>query len=120
VAPEVVALAQRLLGPRLTLVTDAVAARGRPGVDPGGIRTADGVLAGSALTLDEAVRNLVAFSGCSAADAVAAATTGPAAVLRDAARGSLAPGARADVVLLTPDLDVVATWVGGTLVHDGR
>jgi N-acetylglucosamine-6-phosphate deacetylase len=120
VAPEVVALAQHLLGGRLTLVTDAVAARGRPGVDPERLRTSDGVLAGSALTLDQAVRNLVSFSGCSPAEAVTAATAAPAAVLRDAGRGSLDPGARADLVLLTPDLEVVATWVGGALVHDRR
>ena len=120
VAPEVVALAQRLLGRRLTLVTDAVAPMGRPGVDGERLRTAEGALAGSALSLDRAVLNLVAFSGCSTADAVAAATTAPAAVLGDAGRGSLEPGARADLVLLTPGLEVLATWVGGALVHDAR
>jgi N-acetylglucosamine-6-phosphate deacetylase len=120
VAPEVVALAQRLLGPRLTLVTDAVAAMGEPGTDGERIRTADGALAGSALSLDQAVRNLVAFSGCSSAEALAAASVAPAAVLGDAGRGTLEPGARADVVLLTPDLEVVATWVGGELAHDTR
>jgi N-acetylglucosamine-6-phosphate deacetylase len=116
VAPDVVALAQQLLGPRLTLVTDAVAAAGTG--DPAGVRLQDGTLAGSDLSMDQAVRNLVAFSGCAPEVALAAASTGPAAVLRDGTRGVLDPGRRADLVLLTPELEVVATVVGGTVVDD--
>ena len=79
VDPLAVKVAWRALGPeRTVLVTDAIAALGldaaqtRLGdvtvsIDETGVRTADGVLAGSNLTLDRAVRNLVAFTGCSPA-----------------------------------------------------
>jgi N-acetylglucosamine-6-phosphate deacetylase len=116
VAPEVVAVAQRALGPRLTLVTDAVAAAGAPDA-PDEARLADGTLAGSTLTMDQAVRNLVAFTGCRDESALSAASAAPAAVLGEASRGRLEHGRRADLVLLTRGLDVVATWVGGQLVH---
>ncbi len=118
VAPEVVAVAQRALGPRLTLVTDAVAPMGTDGADPAsGVGLPDGTLAGSALPMDRAIRNLRAFSGCPPEAALAAAATAPARLLGDGSRGELAPGRRADVVLLTAGLDVVGTWVGGIQVN---
>lgn len=120
VHPTAVALAQRALGPRLTLVTDAVAPMGLAPSSGQGSRLADGTLAGCDVPMDEAVRNLLAFSGCTPAVAVAAASAAPARVLADAERGSLEPGARADLVVLTPELRVVATYVGGELVHDAR
>ena len=127
VHPSVVAVAQRALGTRLTIVTDAVAALGQPDgtygpitVGADGVRLADGTLAGSNLGMDQGVRNLVAFSGCAAVEAVHAASTAPAAVLADPTRGSLAPGMRGDLVLLTPDLNLVATVVGGEVLHDSR
>lgn len=131
VHPHVVAMAQRTLGPRLTIVTDAVGALGMaPGrqalgraevtVGDDGVRLADGTLAGSNLAMDQGVRNLVAFSGCDAAAALHAASTAPAAVLGDTARGTLALGSRADLVLLTEDLRLMATIIGGAVVHDAR
>jgi N-acetylglucosamine-6-phosphate deacetylase len=131
VHPHVVAMAQRTLGPRLTIVTDAVGALGMPPgrqalggaevtVGDDGVRLGDGTLAGSNLAMDQGVRNLVAFSGCGAAEALHAASTAPAAVLGDTVRGTLALGARADLVLLTDDLRLVATIVGGAVVHDAR
>ena len=122
VHPLVVAMAQHALGERLTIVTDAVAALGRTEVtgDDAGIRLADGTLAGSTLAMDQAVRNLVAFSGCRSEAALHAASTAPAAVLGDPVRGTLAFGARADLVLLTEHLDVVGTIVAGELIHDER
>ncbi len=131
VHPQVVALAQRALGERLTIVTDAVGALGMPfgrqalgrtevTIDEGGVRLADGTLAGSNLAMDQGVRNLVAFSGCTAEAALHAASTAPAALLGDTIRGTLAPGARADLVLLSEELDLVATIVGGEVVHDAR
>ncbi|MCU1352929.1 MAG: N-acetylglucosamine-6-phosphate deacetylase, partial [Acidimicrobiales bacterium] len=127
VAARVVDLVWRATGPRLTLVTDAVAALGMPPgrsrigdteilVTETDVRLADGTLAGSKLALDQAVRNLVAMSGCSAAEALGAASTAPARLLADPHRGTLETGARADVVVLTPDLEVVATLVGGDVV----
>ncbi|MCU1451883.1 MAG: N-acetylglucosamine-6-phosphate deacetylase [Acidimicrobiales bacterium] len=128
VAARVVDLAWRAAGPRLTLVTDAVAALGQPpGVHRLGnaeivvtetdVRLADGTLAGSKLSLDQAVRNLIGMTGCSVAAAVQAASASPAALLDDPSRGTLAPGARADVAVLTPDLEVVATLVAGEVAY---
>jgi N-acetylglucosamine-6-phosphate deacetylase len=120
VAPTAVALAQRALGPRLTVVTDAVRALGLAPPSGYGVRLADGTLAGCDVGLDEALRNLVAFSGCGTAEAVRAASSAPAAVLGDPSRGALRAGSRADIALLTTDLHVVSTYVGGRLVHDAR
>ena len=89
-------------------------------VDEAGVRLADGTLAGSNLALDQGVRNLVAFTGCAPEVALAAASASPAALLADPVRGHLDPGARGDLVLLTPDLDLVATVVGGEILHDRR
>jgi N-acetylglucosamine-6-phosphate deacetylase len=124
--PAVVALAWSALGERLVLVTDAVAALGAPpgpvplaGAMPEatghGVRLADGTLAGSDLSMDRAVRNLAAFSGCSLTEAAAAASAAPASVLGLAERGQLAPGALADVVVLSPGGEVVATIVRGVV-----
>jgi N-acetylglucosamine-6-phosphate deacetylase len=129
VDPLAVCVAWRALGPaRLMLVTDATAALGlghgrrRLGdvdidVSPAGVRTADGTLAGSDLALDQAVRNLVAFTGCTATEAVATVTTTPARLLGLDDRGELEAGRRADVTVLDEHLGVVATFVGGELVH---
>jgi N-acetylglucosamine-6-phosphate deacetylase len=120
-----VRMAWRALGTgRLNLVTDAVAVLGsEPGesrlgavevtVDDRGVRTADGVLAGSDLSLDRAVRNLVAFTGCSVPAAVATVTATPARLLGLTDRGRLERGVRADVTVLDGGLAVVATIVGG-------
>jgi N-acetylglucosamine-6-phosphate deacetylase len=81
-----------------------------------GVRLADGTLAGANLSLDEAVRNLVAWTGCSITDAMATVTSTPARVLGLDDRGMLDVGRRADAVVLTPELDVVATITGGELV----
>jgi N-acetylglucosamine-6-phosphate deacetylase len=130
VHPAVVALAWQAKGPaRINLVTDAMAALGMP---PGryqlgdwevhsdgvAVRLADGRLAGSVLSLDQAVRNLVAFTGCAPAAALATVTAVPATLLGlTGERGQLAPGGVADLTLLTPDLQVAATIVGGQVVY---
>lgn len=128
VDPTVVDLTLRAAGPRVVLVTDAVAALGMP---PGGqrlggatvmvggegVRLADGTLAGSDLAMDQAVRNLVAFTGCAPEVACAAAAAAPAHLLGDPARGVLSTGARADLVLLSRGLEVVATVIGGAVAH---
>lgn len=125
VDPTAVRLAWRSLGPaRMSLVSDASAALGSPygtfrlgGIeithDHTGVRTADGVLAGSDLALDRAVRNLVAYTGCDLAAALATVTSTPADLLGLRDRGRIAVGARADLTVLTEHGDVVATVVGG-------
>jgi N-acetylglucosamine-6-phosphate deacetylase len=110
-------------GRRLVAVTDGVAATGMPDGDytlagiavrlaDGAVRRADGTLAGSALTMDAAVRNLVSW-GAPLADAVHAATLAPATLLRRADLGRLALGVPAHVTVLDDDLHVLRTLVGG-------
>jgi N-acetylglucosamine-6-phosphate deacetylase len=128
VHPAVVAMAQRALGNRLTLVTDAVGALGVPHgthrlgraevtVGDDGVRLADGTLAGSNLSMEEAVQNLVAFADCAPEEALHAASAAPARLLGDTDRGSFRAGARADFVVLTHELDVALTVVGGEVAH---
>jgi N-acetylglucosamine-6-phosphate deacetylase len=131
VHPAMAALAWRAGGPnRLALVTDAMAALGRPPgdyrlgdrmvrVDETSARLADGRLAGSILSLDQAVRNLIRFTGCAPAEAIRAATEAPARLLGlPGERGRIAPGAVADLVLLTPELQVAATLVAGEVLWE--
>jgi len=114
VHPAVVELASRC--GRIVLVTDSVAPRlaGRDlRLEGGAYRLADGTLAGSALTMDQAVRNYRRFTGCGIAEALAAATLAPALALGLAHHGRLQPGAAADVVLLDAELRVQGAYVGG-------
>jgi len=109
----------------VVLVSDGIAATGMPdgdyrlgtfevNVKDGVCRNAEGKLAGSTLTLDHAVRNLVAL-GVPLVDAVRMATILPARRLGLAGKkGILAPGADADLVVLTPDLRVAGVMTRGT------
>jgi N-acetylglucosamine-6-phosphate deacetylase len=98
--------------PGLYGVTDATAAAGMPDGEyrlgrqrvslcRGCVRLGDGTLAGSALTMDLALRNLVAI-GLPLADAAARLSLHPADYLGLADRGRIVVGARADLVLLAP------------------
>jgi N-acetylglucosamine-6-phosphate deacetylase len=122
--PRVVQMIWALAPDRVVLVTDAIAATGigdgtyRLGdnevtVDGNTTRNQRGGLAGSVLTLDRAVRNLIAITGCTVAQAIRAASTSPAEALDLDDRGSLDPGRKADLILLDERLDVVGTTVGG-------
>jgi N-acetylglucosamine-6-phosphate deacetylase len=116
--------------PRLYAVTDATAAAGMPDGDyrlgrqtvrkcEGGVRLADGTLAGSTLTMDQALRNLVQL-GLPLAEASARTAAYPAQYLGLADRGVLAPGAWADVVALdAATLRLQRTWVEGEAVQAG-
>ncbi len=76
--------------------------------------THNGVLAGSVLTLDRAVRNVMQFAGWPLARAVRLATINPARAAGVAGRkGVIAAGADADIVVLTPAGEVVQTFVRG-------
>jgi N-acetylglucosamine-6-phosphate deacetylase len=117
---DALALAWRVKGPhRMVLISDAVAwAAGQLGGAPleevdGVPRRPDGTLAGSRQTLDAAVRFAVEGVGLPLEVAVRAAATNPARLLGLNDRGSLASGQRADIVALTPSLEVEGTWVAG-------
>jgi N-acetylglucosamine-6-phosphate deacetylase len=81
-------------------------------------RLAGGTLAGSILPIDEAVRNLITYTGCTLTEALATVTTTPARLLSiDHQRGRITPGHIADLLLLTPDLQVAATIAAGNIVY---
>jgi N-acetylglucosamine-6-phosphate deacetylase len=125
--PAALNLALRAKGAdRIVLVTDAVAAAGQPPgrytlagqtivSDGQAVRDAGGTLAGSALTMDRAVRAMVALGGARLEDALAMASTIPAAAIGLADTGRLAPGLRADLTLWSTNVEVTATIVGGAL-----
>jgi N-acetylglucosamine-6-phosphate deacetylase len=74
----------------------------------------NGTLAGAHLDLASAVRNAVTLAGVSLDEALRAASLVPARFLGiEHERGTLRAGARADIVALTPKLDVLATWIAG-------
>ena len=113
---------------RVALVSDAIAGAGvgdgtyRIGgilveVRDGIARREDGVLAGSTLTMIEAVRNLVAL-GAPLAGALAAASEVPARIAGRDDLGKLEPGATADVVVLDDCLEVERVLVAGVDVAD--
>ncbi len=115
-AEETAKVVWRAAAGRIALVTDAIAAAGigdgsyRLGeveveVREGVARRADGVLAGSVMTMVEAVQNLHAL-GASLVDAVAAATSIPARVARRPELGVLRPGGEADIVVLDGGLEI--------------
>jgi N-acetylglucosamine-6-phosphate deacetylase len=125
VHPSVVNLFLRAKGAdRAILITDAISATGMPdGVYKLGdfeVQVSNGrceyqgKLAGSVLTLDRAVRNVMTFAGWELQQAVKLATLNPARRLGISdQRGLVAPGRRADLVVLTPEGQVVHTIIGG-------
>ncbi|MCP2030115.1 N-acetylglucosamine-6-phosphate deacetylase [Okibacterium sp. HSC-33S16] len=130
VHPEVVRLAFAAAPGRIALITDAMAAAGS---DDGtyqlgslSVTVTDGVarltegnsIAGSTLTLDEALRRAVRDVGLTLVDSVTALTSTPArAIGRADDLGQLAPGFGADAVLLDDDLRVRSVWAAGVLVR---
>lgn len=111
---------------RVALVTDAIAAAGtrsRTSHLGGRVlaigdapRLAGGTLAGSLLTLDQAIRNLVSL-GVPLREAVLMASEVPATVLRRRDLGRIAPSARADLVMFDRALRVQKVYVDGRLVY---
>jgi N-acetylglucosamine-6-phosphate deacetylase len=133
VHPAMVRLAYTTLGVEgITLVSDAMAAAGLgPGhyslgqqqvtVDTQGARLADGTLAGSAILLDGAVRNMVKFGICGLAEAAMMASLTPARVLgMDHHKGKILPGYDADLVVLDGNLDVYLTIIDGNVVYERK
>src|SRR5205807_5183411 len=113
---------------RVILVSDGLSATGMPDgkymlggfevtVTNGVCRNAAGILAGSTLTLDRALRNIVKL-GVPLADAARMLTLNPATLLGiEFKKGSLRVGADADVLLLDQDLRVTEVWARGVPVH---
>lgn len=132
VHPAAVRLLLRAKRPEdVVLITDSVAGAGLPDgdyafrdvearVEGGKVRLADGTLAGSTLTMEKGVANLMNYGSLSLAHAVAMATINPARVINlDHRKGRLSAGFDADLVAVTPEFEVAWTMVGGQLVHQG-
>lgn len=115
----------------LVLVTDSVQATGLPDgeyvlgdneifVQDGAARLADGTLAGSTLTLKQAVRNMIEEIGVHPVDAFRMASLNPARTLGLEHRGWIREGNRADFVLLTADFEVQRTIIAGRVVYSAE
>jgi N-acetylglucosamine-6-phosphate deacetylase len=124
VAPEVIQIFLRSVGfERSVLITDAMAAAGMPDgtyqLGPiqvevkDGKCTSNGSLAGSVLTMDRAVRNIKRFSHWTLREAVRAATLNATRAVGLAQHGELAPGAEANIIVLSPDGEIRRTIVRG-------
>jgi N-acetylglucosamine-6-phosphate deacetylase len=124
VASEVVQVFLHEKGVEKTvLITDATAATGMPDgryclgtleVEvKNGMCTHNGSLAGSVLTMDRAIRNVMQFGHWTLQQAVRAATWNPAQVAGLAGRGVLKEGARADFVVLSPEGEIRNTIISG-------
>jgi len=122
-AHDTVKLVWHAAAGRVALVTDAMAGAGVPDGEyslgsvevvarDGAVRGPNGVLAGSVLTMIDAVRNLHAL-GVELADAVGAATSVPASVLGLPTIGRLGVDLPADVVVLSDSLEIESVFVGG-------
>lgn len=110
---------------RVVLITDAMQAAGMPDgqytlcgdevtLRGGIVRTRTGGLAGSTLTLDAAVRNLVRYAGVSSGEAIHMASLHPARLLGiDRLLGSLQAGKRANIVALDEALYPEQIWIQG-------
>ena len=126
-APETVQVDWRAAAGRVALVTDSITGAGASDgeysfgsldveVRNGTVRGPDGVLAGSVLTMIEAVRNLHEL-GVPLAEAIDAATSVPARVLgADASSAGSTSGLPADVVILDDRLDIVRVLVAGNVL----
>ena len=129
IAPHMVKLAYRLAGDRLVLITDSMEATGCADgeyriagnpvtVKDGKARTHDGAIAGSTLSMWEAVRNLRDFAGTTLENAIYAATMAPAREIGlEGEIGSIEAGKRADLLVLD-DGDAIHRVMCGGYWHE--
>jgi N-acetylglucosamine-6-phosphate deacetylase len=126
-ADTMVRLAWNTAPTRFIAITDAISALGMADgqhhigsitvtVAEGAVRNEEGNLAGSVLTMDKALTNLIHITGAALDEAAAAFTATPAKALGRSDMGSLDIGTRGDVVLFD-NTGIVATVVGGRILH---
>ncbi|HZZ66011.1 MAG TPA: amidohydrolase family protein [Candidatus Baltobacteraceae bacterium] len=118
VSPVMIDVLHRALGERIVLATDNMPPAG-PGyhIEGGVMRAEDGTIAGSALRIDEGLRNYMAYTELPFAKAITAATYAPARLLglaRDI--GRVSAGLRADLSFWDNEYSVIGTMVGGITV----
>lgn len=121
VRPRAIDLAFRAKPQGVILITDSVPhlskSAQRQGITAhdGAIRLPNGTLAGSSLSMNFAIRNVVQSCAVNLHSAIQAATATPARLLGLSDRGSIAIGCRADLVALDSNFEIRRTWVGGEL-----
>ncbi|MCT8138539.1 N-acetylglucosamine-6-phosphate deacetylase [Anaerobacillus sp. CMMVII] len=125
VHPEMIDLAYKLKGKDgLVLITDSMRAKGlgdgsfhlgqqQVTVKQGKATLADRTLAGSVLSMNDALKNMLNFTKCSLSDVVQMTSVNPARQLKMFNKGSLEIGKDADLVVLNENLDVVLTICKG-------
>ncbi|HVN68383.1 MAG TPA: amidohydrolase family protein [Candidatus Binatia bacterium] len=120
VSPVMIDILHRTLGDRVVLATDNMPAAD-PGyhIEGGVMRAEDGTIAGSALQIDEALRNYMSYAQIPFAQAIVAATYAPARLIRhDGEMGRIVRGARADLSFWDREYQVIGTMVGGRFVYN--
>jgi N-acetylglucosamine-6-phosphate deacetylase len=109
---------------RIVLVTDGMSATGMPDgaymlgdmevIVRNGRATSDGTLAGSVLTLDRGVQNLIKFTDSTLSTAVAAASNNPSQLMGIAEQwGAIEVGREANITVLSPSAEVIETFLKG-------
>ncbi len=126
VHPEMIRLAIRSRGVSgIILTTDKIVfagldraqsetiGRGRAKIEGGAARLGDGTLAGAIISMLDGVRLVIERCGVSIGEAAMIAATNPARLIGASSRGRIAAGARADLIVLSPQLDLKAVFIEG-------
>ncbi|MDP4094026.1 MAG: N-acetylglucosamine-6-phosphate deacetylase [Bacillota bacterium] len=130
VHPDIINLVYKIKGTdKIILITDSIPAAGmgdgeyRFGgykvlVSEGQARNGNGALAGSTITLWQAVKNIMGFTGASLEAAVRMASINPARLIGlDNITGSIEEGKRADLFAVNKNLDIVYVFCKGRMVY---
>ncbi|ADQ05850.1 N-acetylglucosamine-6-phosphate deacetylase [Caldicellulosiruptor hydrothermalis 108] len=129
-SPEIIKLTYKLKGPEsIIIISDSISATDLSDgeyslgaldvkVENGICKLADGTIAGSTLTIDKAVKNLIKI-GIRLEDALQAATYNPSRLL-SLECGRVKEGFRADFVLMDEDLNIKEVYIGGELVYKAQ
>jgi N-acetylglucosamine-6-phosphate deacetylase len=122
IAPVMVDILYRTLGNRMVLATDYMAPAGSGYRIEGGVmRAEDGTIAGSALHVDRAVRNLMSYASLPFERAIINATASPATLLGiERECGTLEAGKRADLAVWDDHYEILTTIVGGEAVYGAQ
>ncbi|KAK6632113.1 hypothetical protein RUM44_007143 [Polyplax serrata] len=128
--PTALRMAHRIHSKGLIIVTDAISAlgldEGNHTIGQKSVEIKNGcayisgtdTLCGSIATMNSSVKYFKKATGCSVVEALEAATLHPALALNIAdKKGTLNFGSDADFLFLTPELDVISTWIAGECVY---